>query len=126
MRRRRTLITSPPRMADDRAPVAHSRSARRGGPRRHAASHAAARRNCRYAGTESIFVCPVSGMVCRDREKTSCAGRLQRHGLEEVCVVERKDLNDLVRSFTVNVRFFIERLRRMSLFPDRLLIITAR
>ena len=46
-------------------------------------------------------------------------------GLEDTCVVERKDLNDLVRSFHVERSVFIPRLRRMSEFPDRLLIITA-
>jgi ERCC4-type nuclease len=46
-------------------------------------------------------------------------------GREETCVVERKDLNDLVRSFHVERSVFVERLRRMSTFPDRLLVITA-
>ena len=46
-------------------------------------------------------------------------------GLEDSCVVERKDLGDLVRSFTVERPVFIERLRRMSAFPDRLLVVTA-
>ena len=46
-------------------------------------------------------------------------------GLEDRCVVERKDLNDLVRSFHVERPVFVARLRRMSAFPDRLLVITA-
>ena len=46
-------------------------------------------------------------------------------GLEDVCALERKDLNDLVRSFTVDRSVFVKRLRRMSEFPDRLLIVTA-
>jgi ERCC4-type nuclease len=46
-------------------------------------------------------------------------------GMEETCVVERKDLNDLVRSFHVERSVFVERLRRMSAFPDRLVVITA-
>jgi ERCC4-type nuclease len=46
-------------------------------------------------------------------------------GLEDQCVVERKDLSDLVRSFHVERSVFVSRLRRMSAFPDRLLIITA-
>ena len=46
-------------------------------------------------------------------------------GLEDACVVERKDLSDLVRSFTVERSVSVERLRRMSAFPDRLLVITA-
>jgi ERCC4-type nuclease len=46
-------------------------------------------------------------------------------GLEDVCVVERKDLGDLVCSFTAERSVFIERLRRMSSYPHRLLVITA-
>lgn len=46
-------------------------------------------------------------------------------GLEDQCVVERKDLNDLVRSFHMERAVFIERLTRMSEFPDRLLVVTA-
>jgi ERCC4-type nuclease len=59
-------------------------------------------------------------------EKNSLAlGDYSVSGLEEVCVVERKDLSDLVCSFTVERRVFIKRLRRMSEVPHRLLIVTA-
>jgi ERCC4-type nuclease len=46
-------------------------------------------------------------------------------GLEDICVVERKDLADLVHSFTAERSVFVERLRRMSSYPHRLLVITA-
>lgn len=46
-------------------------------------------------------------------------------GFEERCVVERKDLSDLVHSFTAERPAFISRLRRMSTYPQRLLVITA-
>jgi ERCC4-type nuclease len=46
-------------------------------------------------------------------------------GLEEVCVVERKDLSDLVRSFTVERPVFVARLRQMAEYPHRLLVVTA-
>lgn len=46
-------------------------------------------------------------------------------GMEEVCAVERKDLTDLVQSFTINRSVFIDRLRRMSQLPHSLLVITA-
>jgi ERCC4-type nuclease len=46
-------------------------------------------------------------------------------GLEEVCVVERKDLADLVRSFTTERKVFVDRLRQMARYPHRLLMITA-
>src|ERR1035441_10077922 len=35
-------------------------------------------------------------------------------GLEDICVVERKDLSDLVRSFTVERPVFVARLRQMD------------
>lgn len=46
-------------------------------------------------------------------------------GLEEVCVVERKDLTDLVRSFTAERHGFVQRLQQMSRYPNRLLVVTA-
>ncbi len=46
-------------------------------------------------------------------------------GLEDHCVVERKDLADLVHSLTTERSVFIDRLRLMSHYPHRLLVITA-
>jgi ERCC4-type nuclease len=46
-------------------------------------------------------------------------------GMEDSCVVERKDLADLICSFTSNRSVFINRLRRMSNRPHSLLVITA-
>lgn len=46
-------------------------------------------------------------------------------GLEDVCVVERKDLADLVHSLTTDRSVFISRLRRMAGYPHRLWAITA-
>jgi len=46
-------------------------------------------------------------------------------GLENECVVERKDLGDLVHSLTTERPVFISRLRRMASYPHRLLVITA-
>ncbi len=46
-------------------------------------------------------------------------------GLEEICVVERKDLSDLIHSLTTNRPVFIHRLRLMSQHRHRLLVITA-
>ncbi|MFZ0868558.1 MAG: ERCC4 domain-containing protein [Candidatus Sulfotelmatobacter sp.] len=46
-------------------------------------------------------------------------------GLEDICAVERKDLADLIHSFTVDRPVFINRLRLMSSFPHRLLVISA-
>lgn len=46
-------------------------------------------------------------------------------GMEDSCVVERKDLADLIQSFTTNRTVFINRLRRMSELPHSLLVVTS-
>jgi ERCC4-type nuclease len=46
-------------------------------------------------------------------------------GLEDVCTVERKDLSDLIHSCTTNRSVFVHRLREMTRFPHRLLVITS-
>jgi len=46
-------------------------------------------------------------------------------GLEDHCVVERKDLADLVHSLTTERSVFVNRLRLMGHHPHRLLVITA-
>ena len=46
-------------------------------------------------------------------------------GMEKLCVVERKNLPDLVRSLTTERRVFLRRLRAMTQYPYRLLAITA-
>ncbi len=46
-------------------------------------------------------------------------------GLEDDCVVERKDLSDLVHSLTTDRSVFVNRLRLMSGYPHRLLVISA-
>jgi ERCC4-type nuclease len=46
-------------------------------------------------------------------------------GMEDLCVVERKGLSDLVHSFTTDRSIFINRLRRMASYPHRLLVITS-
>jgi len=46
-------------------------------------------------------------------------------GLEDACVVERKDLADLVHSCTVERTTFVNRLRLMAQYPHRLLVITG-
>jgi len=46
-------------------------------------------------------------------------------GLEQLCVVERKDLGDLVNSLSTERRVFVDRLRRMQEVPHSLLVITS-
>jgi ERCC4-type nuclease len=46
-------------------------------------------------------------------------------GLEDYCVVERKNLTDLIHSLTTERSVFVRRLRLMSRYPNRLLVVTA-
>jgi ERCC4-type nuclease len=46
-------------------------------------------------------------------------------GMEDSIVVERKDLADLIQSFTTNRAIFINRLRRMRDYRHPLLVVTA-
>lgn len=46
-------------------------------------------------------------------------------GLEDHCVVERKNLADLTHSLTTERSVFVHRLRLMSRHPHRLLVVTA-
>jgi ERCC4-type nuclease len=46
-------------------------------------------------------------------------------GMEDTCVVERKDLGDLIHSFTDNRAAFVKRLRRMSDLSHSLIVVTA-
>ena len=46
-------------------------------------------------------------------------------GMEDTCVVERKDLADLIGSFTTNRAVFVNRLRKMAELPHSLLIVTS-
>jgi len=46
-------------------------------------------------------------------------------GMEDTCIVERKDLADLICSFTTNRSVFVARLRRMAEVPHGLLVVTS-
>jgi len=58
-------------------------------------------------------------------KKALALGDYSVAGLEDVCVVERKDLADLVHSCTADRPVFIRRLRHMARFPHRLLVVTS-
>ena len=58
-------------------------------------------------------------------KKTLKLGDYSIATLEDSCVVERKDLSDLVHSLTAERPVFVQRLRLMSAYPQRLLVITA-
>lgn len=65
------------------------------------------------------------GWFARIEKKALRLGDYSVAGMEKLCVVERKDLPDLVRSFTSERGVFVKRLRAMSKYPHRLLVITA-
>jgi ERCC4-type nuclease len=46
-------------------------------------------------------------------------------GMEDICVVERKDLSDLVHSCTADRKAFVQRLKMMATYPHRLLVVTS-
>ena len=66
-----------------------------------------------------------SGWFTAVKKKALSIGDYTIAGLEDMCAVERKDLADLVHSFTAERSVFIERLRRLRSCPHRLLVITA-
>ena len=73
----------------------------------------------------TLITSPFQGWFAGIERQPLRLGDYSVVGLEEICTVERKDLSDLVRSFTVERCGFVERLRRMSRYPQRLLVITA-
>lgn len=66
-----------------------------------------------------------SGWFARVEKRALKVGDYTVEGLEDICAVERKDLPDLIHSLTVDRPAFINRLRVMSCFPHRLLVISA-
>lgn len=65
------------------------------------------------------------GWFAGTEKKTLKLGDYSIAGLEDHCVVERKDISDLVSSFTTDRSIFVDRLRRMADYPQRLLVITS-
>lgn len=125
MKRRRTLITSPLEWQMMAAPVAAPQIpvlAERGG------TQIKAPKAVLLVDTreQKPLDCSRFGGWFEGIEKRVLAlGDYSIAGLENECVVERKDLADLVHSFTTNRSVFISRLRRMAEYSHRLLVITA-
>jgi len=65
------------------------------------------------------------GWFARIEKRALKLGDYSVAGLEDHCVVERKNLADLVHSLTIERSVFVDRLRLMSRYPHRLLVITA-
>jgi len=125
MKKRRTLITSPLEWQMMAAPVPAPRIpvlAERG-------------------GTQLKTPKPVLLVDTREQRPLDCSrfagwfagiekrtlklGDYSIAGLEDECVVERKDLPDLAHSLTTDRSVFVSRLRRMAGYPHRLLVITT-
>jgi ERCC4-type nuclease len=124
MKRRRTLITPPLHWQMSTTPVAHPVVpvlAERGGtqlktPRPVVLVDTREQNPFDFSRFEGWF----AGI----EKKPLKLGDYSIAGLEDICVVERKDLSDLVRSFTSERTVFINRLRLMAQCPHRWLVIT--
>lgn len=124
MKRRRNLITSPLEWQLTAAPVPPPTIpvlAERGGtqlkaPRATVVIDTREQRPFDFTRFQGWF----SGIEKRTLE----LGDYSIAGLEDICVVERKDLSDLVHSFTTDRSVFTARLRRMAQYDHRLLVVT--
>jgi ERCC4-type nuclease len=125
MSRRRTLIASPLAWQDMAGPVDHPLQpviADRGG------TQLKAPKAMILVDTRERFPFSFSrfrGWFAGIEHCALALGDYSIKGLEHLCVVERKDLGDLVSSFSTGRREFVRRLRRMQQIPNRLLVITS-
>jgi ERCC4-type nuclease len=124
-RRRRTLITSPLEWQMTAAPVSHSvipTLAERGG------TQLQTPRPTLLVDTREqnpFNFSRFKGWFAGIEKKALQLGDYSIAGLEDVCVVERKSLSDLVHSCTVERTAFVNRLRLMARYPHRLLVVTS-
>jgi ERCC4-type nuclease len=65
------------------------------------------------------------GWFAKIEHRALSLGDYSVEGMEDSCIVERKDLADLIQSFTTNRAVFIKRLKRMSERQHSLLVVTA-
>jgi ERCC4-type nuclease len=125
MKRRHTLITSPLEWQMMAAPVAAPRIpvlAERGG------TQLKTPRPLLLVDTREqnpLDCSRFAGWFAGIEKRALKLGDYSIAGLEDVCVVERKNLADLVHSLTADHSVFISRLRRMAGYSHRLLVITA-
>jgi ERCC4-type nuclease len=125
MKKRRTLITSPLEWQMQVAPVRPPPLpvvAERGGTQLHAPK-ATLIVDTREQNPFSFG--RFRGWFAGVKHKALAVGDYSIAGLEDVVTVERKDLPDLIHSFTTDRAVFVKRLRRMSEYPHRLLVVTA-
>jgi|SRR5689334_20214395 len=125
MRKRRTLITSPlawQMTADPVAPPIIPVIAERGG------TQLKTPRPVLLVDTREqnpLDFSRFDGWFAGIEKKALKLGDYSIAGMEEICVVERKDLSDLVHSCTANRSVFMNRLRQMAQYPHRLLLVTS-
>jgi ERCC4-type nuclease len=125
MRQRRTLIQSPLEWQMTALPVKHPAIpviAERGGTQLRAPRPVVlvdTREQTPFCFTR------FRGWFERVTPKALPLGDYSVEGMENLCIVERKSLPDLVCSFTSERPAFIKRLRKMGEIPHRLLVITA-
>ena len=125
MKNRRTLITSPLEWQLKVAPVPPPPLpvvAERGGTQLHTPKPTL------IVDTREQNPFPFSrfrGWFAGIKHKALKVGDYSVAGLEDIVTVERKDLPDLIHSFTSDRAVFVERLRKMSRYPHRLLVVTA-
>jgi ERCC4-type nuclease len=125
MPRKRTLIPSPLAWSMQAAPVPHPALpviADRGGTQ--------LRTPLPVAIVDTREQNPLSfrrfkGWFARIEHRALPLGDYSVVGMQDSCVVERKDLADLIQSFTTNRNVFVNRLRRMADLPHSLLVVTA-
>jgi len=125
MSRRRTLIPSPLQWTTLNVPVAHPGLpvvAERGGTQ--------LRTPLPVAIVDTREQNPLSfrrfkGWFAKIEHRALRLGDYSVKGMEDTCAVERKDLADLIQSFTTNRAVFVNRLRRMTELPHSLLVVTS-
>jgi ERCC4-type nuclease len=125
MKRRHTLITSPLEWQMSAAPVPPPMIpvlAERGGTQLNA-PRAVALIDSREQNPFDFT--RFKGWFAGIEKRALPLGDYSIAGLDDICVVERKDLSDLVHSFTTERAIFVRRLRRMAEFRHRLLVITS-
>lgn len=125
MPRKRTLIPSPLAWTATNMPVAHPMLpvvAERGGTQ--------IRTPLPIAIVDTREQNPLSfrrfrGWFQKIEYRALKLGDYSVEGMEDTLAVERKDLADLIQSFTTNRVVFVARLRRMSQLPHSLLVVTS-
>jgi hypothetical protein len=125
MRRRGTLIASALKWQPAGVPMPQPRDSLTCGTRRHPTQNATPGDLGRHPEQNPFDFSRFEGWFAGIENKALKLGDFSIAGLEDVCVVERKDLPDLVHSLTAHRDLFVRRLRLMSRYRHRLLVIAA-